>query len=162
MTNLVSTEAEEAVLGFLFNVSYSLEDKVFVFALLAPDNFASEKNAYMFDRITASQAYDKIMFWEHLQMLPKTQSLGIEWRDIEYIDDFVTKEDAESYVQVVLDKYQRRQIYHFGESLKDSMVKGEDQFEVALRNNRWKPCGLVAIFLKCLLINTIHLLHRKY
>jgi len=134
MTNLISIEAEEAVIGYLFNVSYSLEDKTFVFALLKPEHFTSDTNSFIFSQLITTQNFDKIMFWEHLRMLPtKKTKPHLEWEDVEDIDDFVTKENAESYVQILLDKYQRRQIYQFGESLKDSMVTGEDQFEVALR-----------------------------
>jgi len=132
MTNLISIEAEEAVIGFLFNTQYVLMDKIFIFALLTPEHFSTEENSFIFSQITSTQAFDKILFWEHCKMIPKKMPRSLTWDDIENIDDFVTKESAESYVQILIDKLQRRQIYAFGESLKDSMVKGEDQFEIAL------------------------------
>ena len=45
----------------------------------------------------------------------------------------MTQEEADSYVSIITDKYQKRVVYDFGKSLQDSILKGNDQFAVALQ-----------------------------
>lgn len=135
MTNLIPYESEEAIFGYLLNANYGIEDKAFVFALLKPKHFHSDKHQYIYIKLMETRG-TKIAFWEHLKMDAKTKSLGIEWKDVEYFDDFITKEEAREYINIILDKYQRREIYYFGQELQDSMLEGKDQFEVALNANK--------------------------
>lgn len=132
MINLIPTEAEEAIFGFLLNNNLTIQERLFIFALLKNEHFYSSKHKWMFERLSSYVGSTKIVFWEAIKMYDETEEYGIRWHDIEFFDDDITAEEARSYVTIILDKYQRRQIFEFGDKLKDSMMKGKDQFEVAL------------------------------
>lgn len=132
MTNLLPWEAENALFGFLLNPFYTKDDKQFVFAVLQESHFSSPKNQFLYRKLRSFEGKGKIVFWENLKMLPKAQSLGVQWEDIDPLDEMITKKEAEEYISVIVDRSQRRVIYHFGKELQDAMINGEDQFEVAL------------------------------
>lgn len=133
MIDLFSIEAEERVLGFLFNLSYSTEQKATIFTLINDKCFVDEKYSHIFSQLMSGQTFDKIVLWEKIRTLPKTKALGLEWKDLDDIDDFVSLAEAESYSQIVQDKYQKRRVYTFGADIQEAIASGKDQFEVALQ-----------------------------
>ena len=131
--DLYSIEAEYKILGFLFNEAYSLEQKAGIFTILSPDDFVDNKAQMILRLLTKLRVSDRLVFWESVKNLPEVEASALEWTDIEDIDDFVSLGEAKSYAQILQDKAQRRKVYYFGESMQKAMLKGEDQFETALK-----------------------------
>jgi replicative DNA helicase len=132
MIDLYSVEAEEKILGFLYNSAYTPDRKMAIVAIISGKHFVEEKHSFLYEQTVARQTFDKIVLWEAIKMMSQTKSMKMEWKDLYDIDEFVSLEEAESYAQILQDKYERRTVYEYGKSIQDAMVKGKDQFEIAL------------------------------
>lgn len=131
--SLHSLEAEQNVLGFFFNDHIDEDKRLQVLQLVQPDHFSEPRARAIYSYVRKFGVFDKIVLWDKLKNLPTIKDLGIEWSDIEQIDEFVKQEDIDSYVQILLDKHQKRELHSFGEEIKKAMEQGEDQFEIALK-----------------------------
>jgi replicative DNA helicase len=129
MTELWSFEAEEKILGYIFNPFIPKEKKDQLLQVLAEDHFYDERNRLIFHFVKTFRIYDKIVLWDKIQQITK----DIEIKDLEDIDDIVTEEEKESYVSIIIDKYQKRRVYYFGKEIQEAIANGADQFEIALK-----------------------------
>lgn len=130
--SLISFEAELGILGFLFNPLNEELEKKRLLQIILPEYFINEKLNTIFKFIKEFEIFDKIVFWDKIKDKNDTIASKVEWYDIESIDDFITEKDAKSYLSIVLDKYEKRQVYYFGRSLQTAMAEGKDQFQIAL------------------------------
>lgn len=131
MIELFSEEAESKILGYLFNPFIDNEKKEHILQVLTMEYFHVESYAIIFEFIKIYHIYDKIVLWDKMQGTPK--KIGIEEKDITDIDDLVTEEEINSYVSIISDKYQKRTVYSYGKHIQDDILKGEDQFNIALK-----------------------------
>lgn len=131
--SLHSFEAEQNVLGFFFNGHIEEDKRMQVLQLVQPEHFSEPRARAIYAFVRKFGVFDKIVLWDKLKNSPIVKELSIEWKDIENIDEFVKQEDIDSYVQILLDKHQKRELHTFGEEIKTAMEKGEDQFEIALK-----------------------------
>jgi len=130
MVELFSWEAEEKVVGYLLNPQIPKEKKLQVVQLLSPEVFTDAKLQAVFSIIKFDNVFDKILLYEKAHTEKKAQQL--DRIDVFQIDEFVTQEDADSYIEIISDKYQKRKIYEFGKTIQTTMLEGGDQFKVAL------------------------------
>jgi len=130
---LFSWEAENNVLGFFFNTYIEEDKRRQIMQLVQPDHFSNPKLRAVYTHLKKNQIFDKIVLWDKVKDTSDIKANAIEWEDIERIDDFVRAEDIDSYVHILLDKHQKRELYQFGKEVCDAMLKNEDQFEIALR-----------------------------
>jgi replicative DNA helicase len=133
--SLYSLEAEQNVLGFFFNEHINEDKRLQVLQLVQPEHFTGSKAEVIYGFVKKFQIFDKIVLWEKIKRSKTIKDIGVEWSDIENIDDFVKPEDIDSYVEILLDKHQKRELHKFGLEISEAMLKGEDQFEIALRAN---------------------------
>ncbi|HUV85082.1 MAG TPA: hypothetical protein VMV86_05185 [Methanosarcinales archaeon] len=127
---LTNFEAEAKVLGFFFNSAIPVDQKTSILGVLYKDHFSYEAYRAIFGLIKVYEIYDKIILWDkvsHIGILP------FEVIDLKDIDEFVTYEEAKSYMEILLDKFQKRALYNFGNEIRDAMLRGDSQFELALR-----------------------------
>ena len=134
MVDLSNWEAEEKILGYLFNPQISKEKKVQVVQLLSPEYFTDPKFQAIFSIIKFDNVYDKIVLFEKAHSEKK--ALQLDRLDVFDIDDFVTTEEAESYIEIISDKFQKRKIYDFGKRVQQEILEGGDQFQIALEAQR--------------------------
>lgn len=130
MVELYSQEAEEKTIGYLFNPFVPNDKKEQTLQLLTASHFTDEKLAWTFEEIKKRKLFDKIVLWNACQNEAGT---NIDFKFLNEIDDIVTEVEIESYLTILFDKYQKRQVYYFGKQIQDEIVKGSDQFEVALK-----------------------------
>ena len=130
---LFSWEAENNVLGFFFNPYIEEDKKRQIMQLVQPEHFSNPRLNLIYSGVKKNILFDKIVLWDKIKSLSDVKTYGIEWADIEKIDELVKEEDIDSYVHILLDKHQKRELYQFGKEVCDAMLKNEDQFEIALR-----------------------------
>jgi len=133
LANLTALEAEYAIIGFLLNPLEKPLDKTQLLQTIDIDNFADPKARIFIDFIKRYEIFNKILLWEKSKNSPKIKAAAIEYYDIENIDDFVTLKEAETYLTIVMDKAEKRDLYYLGKKLQEAMAQGEDQFETALK-----------------------------
>jgi replicative DNA helicase len=131
MTELFSWEAEEATLGYLLNNHIDKDKKVQLLQILDDSYYTNSKFQYIFSQLKRLGPTDKIVLWDKISH--SAPGLKLDWVDIEQIDDFVTEEQIDAYVSILMDRYQKRRLHDFGKDVQDAMVAGKDQFEVALK-----------------------------
>lgn len=131
--SLYSFEAEENVLGFFFNNHIEEDKRKQILQLVHPELFQSDKYKTIIKYLKLYQIFDRIILWDRIQKLKTKDTLQLEWSDFENIDTLVLEEDVNSYVEILIDRYQKRKLYYFGEMLKEAMLNGEDQFGMALK-----------------------------
>ena len=132
MSELFSLEAEERVLGYILNPNIGDEQKQQVTQLVDSEHFMDEKYQAIFKHIKSLNVYNKIVLWDRIEKLPSSQR-HTEWYDIENIDELVTQKEIDAYVGILVDRYQKRKTYHFGRNIQEAILRGENQFEVALK-----------------------------
>ena len=132
MSELFSLEAEERVLGYLLNPHISDEDKQQVMQLVESSHFADEKYQSIFNHIKSSDVFNKIVLWDKIQKSP-SPTHGVDWIDIENVDELVTQKEIDAYIEILLDRSQKRRTYYFGKDIQETILRGADQFEVALK-----------------------------
>lgn len=128
-----SLEAEEQVLGYLFNPYVEKEKKLAFMQAIVPEYFFLERHRVIYKGLKLFETFDKIILWDKLQKGKVTQSFDIEFSDIAEIDEVVTEKDAESYAEILADRYQKRRLWEFGDHLKKAMEEGESQHEMAIK-----------------------------
>lgn len=130
MIDMFSLEAEEKIIGYLFNPLVNKDKKLQAVQLLSPDYFMDEKFRFVFKSIKDTNIFDKIVLW---QKIGKGNPVNLDIRDLARIDEYVLQNEAESYSIIVSDLYQKRKVYEYGKLIQNSIEQGEDQFEVALK-----------------------------
>ena len=123
-----SLEAEERVLGYLFNPYIAQEDKKQILTLLTGSHFVDDHHRHIFEAIQEHQVFDKIVLWDRVG---KEKLFDI--KDLTNIDELTTKTEVESYTSILIDKFQKRKVYDFGKAIQKAMLEDGDQFEVALK-----------------------------
>lgn len=131
MSELLSWEAEEASLGFLLNNAIDKDKRIQLLTVLDEDYYTNDKFREIFNHIKRLGPIDKIVLWDKISH--SNPGLKLEWVDVNNIDDFVTEEQIDAYVSILMDRYQKRRLYSFGKDIQDAMITGKDQFEVALK-----------------------------
>src|SRR4030067_1463576 len=126
MVDLFSWEAEEAVLGFLLNPLIKIDDKRQIIQVIDTEYFTNDKYQLLFTTIKDNRIFDKILLKDRL-------GESIDIIDIENIDMLVTPTEIQSYIEILLDRLHRRKIYALGKEIQDSIAKGHDAFDTALR-----------------------------
>jgi len=126
MVDLFSWEAEEAVLGFLLNPLIKIDDKRQIIQVVDNEYFTNEKYQVLFTTIKEYGIFDKVLLKDRI-------GDRIDIIDIENIDVLVTSEEIQSYIEILLDRLQRRKIYALGKDIQDSISKGANAFDTALR-----------------------------
>jgi replicative DNA helicase len=136
MTELFNNEAESFVLGFLLDPS-EYTDKVWgsevmrLRQLLTPDHFEHAEHKVIFDVIKTHDIRDKIILWDKLSSDKKYKAVSST--TIAKLPSACTFVSLKSYVDIIIDKYQKRQMFEFGQEIQNSMLEGNSQFEVALK-----------------------------
>jgi replicative DNA helicase len=131
LVELFSWEAEEKIIGYLLNPVISKEKKLQIVQLVSTEYFNDNNYSTIYSIIKHENVFDKILIWEKAHNEKK--ALALERKDLFDIDEFVTQEEVESYVEIVCDKFQKRKIYDFGKQLQQSMLDGVDQYTAALQ-----------------------------
>src|SRR3990172_1393443 len=129
MIELFSYEAEEAVLGYLFNPFEQDEHKFQILQVLTSEHFQSEKHRDIFDFVKEYNILDKIVLWDKIRPVKKD---SLDWLDMERLDIVVTKQEVESYIEILIDKHQKRKVYELGKQVQEAILRGTDQYTVAL------------------------------
>jgi len=131
--NLYSFEAEANVMGFFFNPHVEEDKRMQILQLVQPEHFTDTKYIAIYSALKKHQVFDKIVLWDKIKTLDIIKRAKVEWLDVEQLDDFVDLERIDSYVEILFDRYQKRRLYDFGEEVKNAMVDGENQYEIALK-----------------------------
>ena len=126
--SLYSIDAEDKVISFLLGDTPQ-DKKDEILHLLHKDLFSVESNKKIFHAIKLHKVFDPIVL---LERVPKG---WIERTDILALNEKLLPEQARSYVEILLDKFQRRRLYEFGQKIQDDIIKGADQFELALQSH---------------------------
>lgn len=134
MIDLYSDEAEASVLGFILDPS---TDKIWndevsrLIQLFTPDHFNNPEYKIIFDIIKTCDVKDKILLWDKISSDKKKRQVAYKTViNLPYNISFIS---IRSYVDIILDKYQKRQMFEFGQEIQNSMLEGSSQFEVALK-----------------------------
>lgn len=133
MTDLFSLEAEASVLGFLLSGDDSItwkDEKLRLIQILIPDHFTDPKFQAIYNVIKEKQIFDRIMLWDSIA---NDRNVNVTLKDIANLPDNILFGQIMSYVSIVTDKYQKRRLYDFGKEIQESVLKGDNQFEVALK-----------------------------
>ena len=128
--SLYSFEAEDKVLSFLFNHLETKEKKEELLQILHKDLFSQEKAKKIFHLIKLYKIFDPIVLSEKI-----IKALNIEKEDLLLYEDLIDAQEANSYSEILLDKYQKRRLYEFGQHIQEEILKGTDQFELALQSH---------------------------
>lgn len=128
--NLVSTEAEEKLLGFFFNSFIPIDKKLSTIQVLDVKHFMYPKYKIIFQAIKLFNIFDKIVLWDKI----KNSYLDLEWEDLRNIDEMTTEAECESYVSILVDKNEKRLVYNFAEEIQKAIKDGKDQFQVLLKS----------------------------
>ncbi len=128
-----SFEAEINVISFLFSEFVEESDKEEVLQLLEQYHFSDNKMGLIYNYIKDLKVFDRLVLWDKICSYPEVKPNGIELSYLKEIDSLVTCKEARSYVEIILDKYQKRQVYSFAKEMQTEILKGGDQFEIALR-----------------------------
>lgn len=131
MVELFSWESEEKVVGYLLNPQINKEKKLQVVQLLSPEYFTDPKLQAIYSLIKFENIFDKIILWEKAYNEKKAPQL--DRLDVFQLDELVTQDEVESYIEIISDKFQKRKIYEFGKQIQEKMLDGGDQFEIALK-----------------------------
>ncbi len=132
MIELQSWEAEEAVLGYLLNPNVEREKKYQTLQIIEPDYFESSTYRNIFGYIKEHNIFDKIVLWD--KILPSPVKGSLEWKDINDIEELVTENELNSYIEILLDRFQRRRLVEMGKAITEEIIQGTDPFEVALKS----------------------------
>lgn len=137
MIELYNKEAESYVLGFILSDDEShikmWSDEVErIVQLLSPDHFGDREYKIIFDIIKRDRIRDKILLFD--KILSDGRRKEVEASTISELPvNVVPYISLKSYVDIVVDRFQKRQMYNFGQEIQQSMLDGNNQFEVALK-----------------------------
>ena len=128
---LQNLDAEEAVLAFLLSIE-SQDVKMSVLQVLTTEHFSYLPYKEIYDGIKEHLIFDPIILWDKIGK-DKKRFPNVELPDIGTLKSIVTSVTVQSYTEILIDKYQKRKIYEFGQQLQDAMLEGADQYDVALK-----------------------------
>jgi len=131
--SLHSWEAEYNVLGFFFNRHVEEDKRAQLLALVQPEHFTDTRASVLFALIKKYKVFDRIVLWDKIKSLRKVLDASIEWKDLQDISDFTNIGEIDSYVEILVDRYQKRELHKFGGMIQEAMETGEDQYEMALK-----------------------------
>lgn len=131
--NLYNLEAEANVMGFFFNAHVNEDKRMQILQLVQPEHFSHGKYMAIYSGLKRFQIFDRIVLWDKIKTLDIIKRESVEWKDVEYVDDFVDIDKIDSYVEILFDRYQKRKLYDFAEEIKKAMIYGENQYEIALK-----------------------------
>ena len=127
---LFSLEAEEKVLGFLFNSFISRDKKLNILQIVDAKHFYLDSHKIIFKAIKLWNIFDKIVLWEKIKDIKE----NIEFQDLNQIDDFVTEDEIDSYIEILTDKLEKRLVYNFADEIRKAISEGRDQYQVLLKS----------------------------
>jgi replicative DNA helicase len=130
---LYSFDAEEAVLGYLFN-PFIPEKERNAALTLDLNLFYSKRNRTIFSALKFFRQFDKIVLWERVKAdnIKHENFRDIDWLDLKEVPESTTVEEYESYRRILTDKAQKRTVYFQAEEVIQSILEGNDQLVVAL------------------------------
>lgn len=129
MIELHSWEAEEAVLGYLLNPNIEFDKKFQTLQILTPEYFEDSRYRDILENIKDFKVFDKIVLWDKIQSKPHT---NLDWKDILDIEELVTESEMNAYLEILLDRYQRRRLFQLGDDIRAEITRGSNPFDVAL------------------------------
>ncbi len=133
MIELFNNEAESNVLGFLLSGDDDTQwkdEKMRLIQILTTDHFTNPAFKEMYDIIKNEFIFDKIML---LDRILGNKDSEIKPIDISKLPYGVSLRNLMSYVNITMDKFQKRRLYQFGQEIQESVLKGDNQFDVALK-----------------------------
>ena len=130
LDGMFSLEAEEKVVGFLFNAFVSHNKKLNILQILDIKHFADDKHKEIFMSIKMFNIFDKIVLWDKIQ----TMGTSLELKDLDDIDDLVLETEIDSYIEILVDKYEKRLVYGFATDIQKAIAQGRDQYQVLLKS----------------------------
>jgi len=131
--SLHSLEAEQNVLGFFFNRHVEVDKRLQMLQLVQPEHFTDVRARILYSTLKRFRIFDRIVLWDKIKSLEEVKDAGLEWKDLEDMHDFSKGEEIDSYVEILIDRYQKREMHAFGAQIQEAMETGEDQYEIALR-----------------------------
>lgn len=136
MTELHSNEAELAILSWLtddsdWNNKSWADERRRLLQLLQPEHFHEREHYVIYDVIKKYDVKDRITLYD--KVLHDKRKSEIQAKTIANFTSGISMSSIISYVDIVLDRYQKRQLYEFGQEIQTAMLDGESQFEVALK-----------------------------
>jgi len=131
--SLHSLEAEQKVLGFFFNRHIEEDKRMQLLQLVQPEHFTDTRASFLYGVIKRYRVFDRIVLWDKIKSLKEVEETDIEWKDLEDINDLTGTEDIDGYVEILIDRYQKREMHSFGKEIQHAMTTGEDQYEIALK-----------------------------
>ena len=132
MIELRNLDAEEAVLTFLLSIDEKKDIKMSVLQVLTPEHFSYPSYKDIYNGIKEYMVFDPIILWDKIGG-DKKRFPNVELPDIGTLQSIVTSMTVQSYTEILIDKYQKRKIYEFGEQLQRAMLEGADQYDAALK-----------------------------
>jgi replicative DNA helicase len=131
--SLHSLEAEQNVLGFFFNRYIEEDKRKQILQLVQPEHFTDSRARVLYSMLKRFGVFDRIVLWDKIKSLEQVKDVDLKWEDLEDIHDFSKGEEIDSYVEILIDRYQKREMHAFGSQIQEAMETGEDQYEMALK-----------------------------
>lgn len=134
MIELFSRDAESAVLGWLVDGEDNKEwetERSRILSYLTPEHFYDQEHIIIFDLIKKYDIRDRITLYD--KVLTDKRKSEVKAATISQLQAFTPIKTVISYVEILTDRYQKRQLYQFGQEIQESMLDGKNQFEVALK-----------------------------
>lgn len=130
---LYAFEAEEAVLGYLFNPFIPEEERQKAL-MVSNELFYSNRNRAIFSAIRFFRQFDKLILWERIRAdnIKHENFREIDWLDLKEISETTTYEEFSSYRKILVDKFQKRRVYLQAQTIMDDILEGKDQLVTAL------------------------------
>lgn len=131
---IYNVDAEEKVLGYFFNPYIEKEKKLIKLQVLTTEHFYIDQHQVIYKAIKLFEVFDKIVLWDKIQTskMDKNLSFGLEFADLDNLDEIITENEAESYTEILVDVHQKRMLHDLGKKIQDAMDQGKDQFKIAL------------------------------
>lgn len=129
MVELQNWEAEEAVLGYLLNPYIELDKKFQTLQILSPDYFEDSRHKELLEHIKNFKTFDKIVLWDKIQLKSHT---NLDWTDLSNMEELITEPEMNAYLEILLDRYQRRRLFQLGDEIRTDITRGTSPFDVAL------------------------------
>lgn len=125
---LYSLEAEEGVLGYLLNAQVTSQEKKTEILDLESHHFGDERYSKIFSMMKKYELFDTIL------LLHKSHELNedIDNTDLMGINNSVSRAIFIKYKIILFDKKEKREIYNLGNSIKERVGKGIDQYDIIL------------------------------
>lgn len=136
MIEIYNKEAELAVLGWLTDPSEDngkmwQEERNRLLQLLTPEHFFEHPHQIIYEVVKRYDIRDRIMLLDKIteEKYKKDVSLIL----ISNLPSCISMTSIKSYIDIIIDKYQKRQMFEFGQEIQNTMLEGSSQFDVALK-----------------------------